>query len=92
MATFDLLGRRMAMRIIWALRDQRLTFRALQEAVETNPSLLNTRLSELRQARLIDHETGGYGVTERGQQLIAAMMPLVHWSDEWAADLVSNEG
>ena len=31
MALLDLLGRRMSLRILWELRDDRLTFRALQQ-------------------------------------------------------------
>lgn len=76
------------MRIIWELRDQRLTFRALQDAVGTNPSVLNTRLAELRQAMLIDHKDGGYGVTDQGQRLILVMLPMIRWSEEWAVSLV----
>jgi hypothetical protein len=54
MALLDLLGRRMTLRILWELReDRRLTFRALQEAAETNPSVLNARLAELRSAHLV---------------------------------------
>src|SRR4051794_6927209 len=60
MVLFDLLGRRGAQRILWELRDAPLTFRALQDAAETNPSLLNTRLRELRDVNLVEHSEGGY--------------------------------
>ena len=53
MVLLDLLGRRMTLRILWELRDKNLTFRALQEAAETNPSVLNVRLKELREAHLV---------------------------------------
>lgn len=49
MVALDLLGRRVALRILWELRGEPLTFRALLEAIDTNPSLLNTRLQELRE-------------------------------------------
>jgi DNA-binding HxlR family transcriptional regulator len=84
MVALDLLGRRMAMRVLWELRSDRLTFRALQAAVGTNPGLLNKRLAELREAQLIDHEPGGYGLTAHGQALFKLMLPLVAWADEWA--------
>ena len=84
MVALDLLGRRMCMRVMWELRGKRLTFRALQAAVGTNPTVLNTRLTELREALLVDHDVGGYGVTDHGRKLIAVMLPLVKWSDEWA--------
>ena len=55
MVALDLLGRRGALRVLWELRGEPLTFRALQEAASTNPALLNTRLAELREASLVDH-------------------------------------
>jgi DNA-binding HxlR family transcriptional regulator len=85
MALLDLLGRRMTLRILWELRDdKRLTFRALQEAADTNPSVLNTRLAELRQARLVAHGAGGYGLTLQGKSLLATILPLHAWADQWA--------
>ena len=48
MVVLDLLGRRTTLRILWELRGEPLTFRALQEACETNARLLNTRLAEPR--------------------------------------------
>jgi DNA-binding HxlR family transcriptional regulator len=85
MALLDLLGRRMSLRILWELRDdKRLTFRALQAAVDTNPSVLNARLGELRQARLVAHGADGYGLTTHGQRLLATLLPLHAWADEWA--------
>ena len=85
MVLLDLLGRRMALRILWELRqDRRLTFRALQEAAETNPSVLNARLKELREARLIEHGENGYGLTPHGRELLATFLPLHVWADGWA--------
>ncbi len=63
MALLDLLGRRMTLRILWELRDGPLNFRALQEAAATNPSVLNARLAELREARLVEHGPDGYALT-----------------------------
>src|SRR5512147_2021167 len=77
MAALDLLGRRSALRILWELRDGRpITFRLLQEAAETNPALLNTRLAELRDARLVDHQGEGYLLTALGQDLLSALRPF----------------
>jgi len=83
MVLFDLLGRRGAQRILWELRDQPLTFRALQDAAQTNPSLLNTRLRELRDVALVEHDTGGYRLTDSGRTLLAAMRPLYDWAQRW---------
>ena len=84
MALLDLLGRRMALRILWELRDRRLTFRALQQAAETNPSVLNARLKELREARLVEHGAEGYALTAHGKALLEKFLPLHVWADEWA--------
>jgi DNA-binding HxlR family transcriptional regulator len=84
MALLDLLGRRMALRILWELREVRLTFRALQEAAETNPSVLNARLKELREARLVEHGAEGYALTAHGRALLEKFLPLHVWADEWA--------
>ena len=85
MALLDLLGRRMALRILWELRERRrLTFRALQEAAATNPSVLNARLKELREARLVEHGADGYALTAHGQALLEKFLPLHVWADEWA--------
>jgi DNA-binding HxlR family transcriptional regulator len=82
MAVLDLLGRRGTLRLMWELREGRqLTFRALQEAAETNPSLLNTRLKEMRDAGWVEHDEGGYRLSERGRGLYAVLMPLYRWAE-----------
>jgi len=83
MVALDLLGRRSTLRILWELRAGRLTFRALQEACETNSSLLNTRLAELRALGLVGHDEGGYGLTDEGRRLSAALTPLSDWARQW---------
>src|SRR6185503_20171493 len=84
MALLDLLGRRMTLRILWELREERrLTFRALQEAADTNPSVLNARLAELRAAHLVAREANGYGLTPHGQSLLATILPLHAWAEDW---------
>jgi DNA-binding HxlR family transcriptional regulator len=84
MVALDLLGRRGALRVLWELRGDPLTFRALQEACDTNPSVLNTRLTELRAAGLVDHAQGGYRLTTNGRDLCAALRPLSAWAADWA--------
>ncbi|RTL66299.1 MAG: transcriptional regulator [Hyphomicrobiales bacterium] len=84
MALLDLLGRRMTLRVLWELREGPLTFRALQTAAATNPSVLNTRLAELRQAGLVAHEGEGYALTPLGRELLAVFLPLHVWADRWA--------
>ena len=77
MVALDLLGRRGALRVLWELRHgQPMTFRVLQDAAETNPALLNTRLAELRAASLVGHEGSGYVLTPVGMELLVALQPF----------------
>lgn len=87
MVALDLLGRRSALRVLWELRGDAMTFRALQEAAETNPSLLNTRLKELRTAGLVEHAGAGYCLTGSGQDLLRAIQPLSEWAHRWGTAL-----
>lgn len=85
MALLDLLGRRWTLRIIWELRESRLTARALRAACDdASPTTLNIRLAELRDAGLIDHD-GGYGLTPLGRMFIDAYLPLHDFAERWAA-------
>ncbi|MFG1932290.1 winged helix-turn-helix transcriptional regulator [Mycobacterium sp. NPDC048908] len=87
MVALDVLGRRGALRVIWELRDDPLTFRALQTAAEMNPASLNTRLKELRELKIVDHSGDGYHLTEHGRSLMAAFKPLQAWADSWAREV-----
>jgi len=87
MALLDLLGRRMCLRILWELRETNLKFRALQAAAATNPSVLNTRLGELREAGLVERTSDGYQLTEAGLNLAGLLLPLHAWAEAWAADM-----
>ncbi len=84
MVALDLLGRRTTLRILWELRGDPMTFRALQEACETNSRLLNMRLVELKDAGLVEHTVGGYQLTDQGRSLGAALEPLLVWAERWA--------
>jgi DNA-binding HxlR family transcriptional regulator len=84
MVALDALGRRGALRVLWELRGDPMTFRALQSASEMNPGSLNTRLKELRELRIVDHSDDGYHLTEDGVSLMNALQPLQAWADKWA--------
>jgi DNA-binding HxlR family transcriptional regulator len=92
MVLLDLLGRRMALRILWELSIAYgpLTFRGLQVAAQTNPSVLNKRLKELRDGRLVGHNGKGYHLSPTGKELLARFLPLHVWADEWARMLKSD--
>jgi DNA-binding HxlR family transcriptional regulator len=89
MVLLDLLGRRWTLRILWELRDEVLAFRALQERCGgIAPSVLNTRLAELREAGLVAlQEGGGYELTRIGRDLLRALAPLEEWSQSWTRAL-----
>lgn len=89
MALFDLLGRRWAMGIIWTLYEEgEATFRQLQERCESiSPGVLNTRLKELKTAKLITHTGTGYSVTDLGQQLYDLLAPLGAFAKDWGQKL-----
>ncbi|WP_101949904.1 helix-turn-helix domain-containing protein [Mycobacterium sp. 3519A] len=91
MAALDMLGRRGALRVLWELRGEPLTFRALQDACDSNPGSLNTRLRELRDLGIVDHDTGGYRLTAQGRALMTALEPLQDWADRWAGAAVPRD-
>ena len=74
MRLLDLLGRRWTLRIVWELRDEARRFRELQDQIGASPTIVNTRLAELREAKLVelDDETG-YRLTPLGQRAAQAL-------------------
>jgi DNA-binding HxlR family transcriptional regulator len=86
MVVLDLLGRRWSLRILWELRDATLTSRALRAACdEASPTVLQARLSELRQAGLVELIAGdGYRLTTMGRELQEIFLPLYHFAERWS--------
>jgi DNA-binding HxlR family transcriptional regulator len=89
MALLDLLGRRWALRVLWELRGGPLTSRALRDACGgLSPTVLSDRTKELREAGLVElEEPAGYALTSLGRELLDRFLPLVEWSEHWAAAL-----
>jgi DNA-binding HxlR family transcriptional regulator len=86
MVVLDLLGRRWALRLLWELRLGPLTFRALRGACDdVSPTVLNTRLRELRELGVVESTDRGYDLTGSGRALVRALAPLQRWADSWAA-------
>jgi DNA-binding HxlR family transcriptional regulator len=86
MRLLDLLSRRWALRVMWELRSEPLTFRALRAAAgDISPTVLQTRLDELRDARLLGNATGGYELTALGRELVETFLPLHHFAERWAS-------
>ena len=90
MAALDLLGRRWALRVLWELRAGPLTFRAAQAAAAVAPSVLNTRLAELRAAGLVEHGDAGYALSATGAGLLVALGPLWRWAEAWAGGALAS--
>ena len=85
MALLDLLGRRWALRVIWELRAQPLTSRALRDACGgISPTVLNDRTRELRDSGLIELAGDGYALTPLGGELLEKFAPLAAWAERWA--------
>ena len=85
MALLDLLGRRWALRVIWELREETLTFRELQARCgKISSSVLNQRLAELRTAGILEGGAGGYALTDEGARLLELYPPLQAWAERWA--------
>jgi DNA-binding HxlR family transcriptional regulator len=90
--TMELLQRRWMLRVLWELRDESLTFRALQSRCdEVSPTVLNQRLAELRVAGLLEHDGAGYSLTPMGTALVAAFAPLSKWAVRWKRSMDAKQ-
>ena len=84
MRLLDILGKRWSLRILWELRDERLTFRELRTRCDdVSPTSLNLRLKELRELKLVDHRDDGFGYSELGAELGEHLLSLSEWSSRW---------
>jgi len=90
MALLDLLSRRWALRLLWELRETSRNSRDLREAMTISPTVLQTRLDELRSAGIVEHAKGnGYRLTALGGDLIAAFAPLYAFASRWSERLAA---
>ena len=82
MTLLDVLGRRWALRILWELRGETLSFRSLRSAADNlSPSVLNTRLAELRELGAVTLNDDGYALTSAGRELGAVLLALGDWAE-----------
>ncbi len=57
-----------------------------------SPTVLNARLSELREVRLVEiGPDGGYVLTVAGKALLDAMLPLMNWASDWERELAEPD-
>src|ERR1700744_2091366 len=89
MALLDLLGRRWSLRIIWELRGEPMTSRALRAACDdASPTVLQARLTDLREADLVELvPDSGYQLTPLGRELFEKFMPLHQFAERWGSSL-----
>jgi DNA-binding HxlR family transcriptional regulator len=85
MVLLDLLGRRWTLRILWELREQALTSRALRQACDdASPTVLQARLHDLRQAGFVELDpASGYRLTDIGKELLRTLLPLHCFAERW---------
>ena len=80
------------MGIVWQLAGGPTTFRALQGACESiSPSILNSRLKDLREAQLIERTIDGYQLTTMGKELHCLLLPFGEWSIRWATGIAPED-
>jgi DNA-binding HxlR family transcriptional regulator len=86
MALLDLLGRRWSLRILWELRENSLTSRALREGCDdASPTVLQARLAALRQAGFVELVPArGYRLTDMGRELLGTFLPLHQFAERWS--------
>jgi DNA-binding HxlR family transcriptional regulator len=78
----DLLGRRWALRLIWELRRDAVSFSELRRRTGISPSVLSARLSDLEEAGLVEHQTGRrYRLSGRGRELAQILYDLNRWAE-----------
>ena len=79
----ELLGRRWAMRLIWELRRDALSFSELRERCGgVSPSVLSTRLGELTDAGIVDRDGARrYTLTASGRELARLLYEINRWAE-----------
>lgn len=93
MVLLDVLGRRWALRVLWELRGEAASFRALRDRCdEMSPTVLNARLAELRELGLVEGTTRGYALTQDGRALGGLLLPLDAWAERWGARIARGKG
>ncbi len=86
MALIEIMGRRWTLRVLWELRTTPHAFRSLQEACGgISPTVLNQRLTELRDAALVELGDAGYALTPLGAEPVEILLPVARWAETWAA-------
>lgn len=82
-SVLDLLGRRWAMRLVWELRRNALSFSELRERTEISPSVLSARLGELAGAGILERDAlRRYRLSGQGRELARILYELNRWAEQ----------
>ena len=81
-AALELFGRRWALRIVWELRRDTVSFSEFRERMGISPSVLTTRLNELLDAGVIERDGGRrYRLSGSGRELARLLFELNRWAE-----------
>jgi DNA-binding HxlR family transcriptional regulator len=84
------LGRRWALRVVWELRRDALSFNELRQRLEVSPSVLATRLRELAELGVVERDAARrYRLSGRGRELARMLYELNRWAESGAGMLAS---
>jgi DNA-binding HxlR family transcriptional regulator len=79
----DLLGRRWALRIVWELRRNTLSFSELRRRTGISPSVLSARLGDLAGGGVVEADSGRrYRLSGRGRELARVLYELNRWAEQ----------
>jgi DNA-binding HxlR family transcriptional regulator len=82
-SVLDLLGRRWALRLIWELRRDAVSFSELRGATGISPSVLSARLGELVEADVLERDVvRRYRLSGRGRELARILYELNRWAEQ----------
>jgi DNA-binding HxlR family transcriptional regulator len=82
-SVLDLLGRRWALRLIWELRRNALSFSEIRGATGISPSVLSARLGELVEADVLERDVvRRYRLSGRGRELARILYELNRWAEQ----------
>jgi DNA-binding HxlR family transcriptional regulator len=78
----ELLGRRWALRLVWELRRDALSFSELRERLGISPSVLSQRLRDLAQAGVVERSKDRrYILSANGRELARVLYDLNRWAE-----------
>lgn len=73
-----------AVLLLWELRGEPLTFPGTSGGVRHQSGLAEHPAQGASRGGIVDHDAGGYRLTQVGRALIAALQPLQAWAEKWA--------